>query len=339
MSRRHFWLQLLIGWLPVWTLLTLLIAGAHGTTFGAASLISLRMILIAAILAIGVRRVTERLPWRSPVSARFVALHVLAAFTYAIGLIFLNSLIESIHERSFVITIGVGIGPFLALGVWFYVMIAGGAYTVQSAERAARAEAAAARAQLSALRSQLNPHFLFNALHTVVQLIPRNPEKASQAAEQVASLLRTTMEEDRDLVSVETELAFVNRYLELERLRFGDRLSIEVSLNAGVRAATIPSFSVQTLVENAVRHGAAPNVDATVIGISGSIERGMVMLTVTDNGVGSTREELDQKGTGLRRLRERLDALYSGAARLRVTERPGGGVQALLEVPHESNDE
>ncbi len=336
MSRRHFWLQLLIGWLPVWALLTMLIAGAHGSTFRPAALISLRMIIAAAILAVAVQRLTERHPWPSPISIGFAGIHLLAAFLYSIGLVLFNSVIESVSERSLVIVVGVGIGPFLMLGVWLYVMIAGVSYTIQSAERAARAEAAAARAQLSALRSQLNPHFLFNALHTVVQLIPRNPDKATQAAEQVAALLRTTMEEDRDLVSVETELAFVDRYLDLERLRFGDRLDIAVNVPANVRSATIPSFSIQTLVENAVRHGAAPNVEATNVTIAGTRDDRVITLTVSDTGVGSTHEALDGNGTGLRRLRERLEALYAGAAKLTVTQGPSGGVHATLVVPDDS---
>src|SRR4026208_1160253 len=100
-------------------------------------------------------------------------------------------------------------------------MVSGVVYASEATERASKAEAIAARSQLAALRAQLNPHFLFNALHTVVQLMPVDPKGASRAAEQLAGLLRVTLEQDRDLVLLAEEWSFVEKYLELESLRFG----------------------------------------------------------------------------------------------------------------------
>ena len=209
MSRRVVWLQLLIGWLPLWALFTTLVLTNHpNVQFGAAAFISLRMIVAAAILGLGVQRITERIPWPNPVRPGFVLLHLAAAFGYSIAWVILNSLIESVLRGAVLLVIGVSMSSFIAVGVWLYVMIAGVSYTLQSNARTARAETTAAQAQLAALRSQLNPHFLFNALHTVVQLIPRQPEVASQAAEQVAGLLRTTLEEDRDVITLRTRARF-----------------------------------------------------------------------------------------------------------------------------------
>ena len=338
-SRRALWLQLLIGWFPVWAFFAILIATVHsGTGLGAAALLSLRSIVAAAALALLVQRLTERVPWRTPVSLRFVALHLAAAHGYAAAWIILNSAIESIFSGELVLVVGISLTSSFVMGIWLYVMIAGVSYTLQSTERAADAEATAARAQLAALRSQLNPHFLFNALHTVVQLIPRHPREAADAAEQVAGLLRTTMEEDRDIVSVAEELAFVERYLDVERIRFGDRLRVHVEVPDEVRAATIPSFAVQTLVENAVRHGAAPRVDPTDVTIVGVLEKGAISLTVIDTGGGATAEQLkDTSGTGLRRLRERLSALYGDRAKLEVTRRETGGLSVSLRIPQETS--
>jgi sensor histidine kinase YesM len=339
MSRRHVWLQLLIGWLPVWVLFATIIVTVHAVNILTAAMISFRMIVAAAALAFVVQRITERFPWRTPVSIGFVALHFLAAIVYSLSWFILNGIIESIIQRQLVIVVGIGLASFLLVGIWLYVMIAGVAYTIQSTERAARAEATATRAQLSALRSQLNPHFLFNALHTVVQLIPKEPVKAAGAAERVASLLRTTIEEDRDIVTVGEELAFVERYLDVERIRFGDRLRVRIDVPESMRTATIPSFAIQTLIENAVRHGAAPRVDPTDVTIGGTARRNAITLTVTDNGDGATAEQLGNgTGTGLRRLKERLGALYGDRAKLETTSPDSGGLRFALTIPQESID-
>ena len=227
---------------------------------------------------------------------------------------------------------------YLILGVWLYVMVAGVSYTAIATERAARAEANAARSQLAALRSQLNPHFLFNALHTVVQLIPREPRRAAQAAEQLAGLLRGTIEEDRDLVPLAEEWAFVERYLELERLRFGDRLRVHVEMTDGARATLIPLFAVQTLVENAVRHGAAPKVEPTDLFIRAGTENGTLVVTVRDSGDGASTAQMEGSGTGLKRLRERLAVLYGDAAQLDVANEPSGGFLASLVIPRAAAD-
>jgi Putative regulator of cell autolysis len=338
MSRRVVWLQLLIGWLPVWALFTTLILVAHAdTTVHQALLLGGRSILSAAVLGIAVQKLTERFPWPGHVTVQFVTLHLVAALIYGVSWIVLNNVIESIIHRALIIVIGIGIGPYIITGVWIYAMIAGVSYAAQATERASRAEAVAAQSQLAALRSQLNPHFLFNALHTIVQLIPREPRVAAQAAEQLAGLLRTTIEEDRDTVAMSEELAFVERYLDIERIRFGDRLRVSVDVAADVSDASLPSFAVQTLVENAVRHGASPVVEPTDIIIAAQIINGKLILTVSDNGAGMP-ESPDKSGTGLRRLRERLAVLYGNRASLDLTRVEPRGTRATLRIPQEPTD-
>jgi len=337
MSRRLVWLQLLIGWFPIWVLFTSIIITVHRTSFADAAFISLRMIVAAAILGIGVQRITERFRWPVIVRPGFVVLHFAAAICYSVAWIILNSLIESILQGSLLIVIGIGMSSFLLVGIWLYVMIAGVSYTLQSSARAAQAEAAAARAQLAALRSQLNPHFLFNALHSVVQLIPREPKVAARAAEEVAALLRATLEDDRDVITLARELDFVKRYLDVERIRFGERLQVRVDVPEDAATATLPSFAVQTLVENAVRHGAAPSMEATEIVIHATLGDDVLHVRVDDTGVGLNPSR-NESGSGLRRLRERLSALYRGEAKLDVAPRSGGGTTAMLTVPQEMDD-
>jgi anti-sigma regulatory factor (Ser/Thr protein kinase) len=337
-SRRLAWLPLLAWWLPAWALLATLLLTAHpGTGIGPAALVALRLILTAAALSLLVLRLVERLPWPRPIRPGFVALHLAAAFAYGLAWLVLNSVIESLLRRQVLLAAGPGVGPFLVTGAWLYVMVAGVSYAVRATEQAARAEALAARSQLAALRAQLNPHFLFNALHVIVQLIPREPRRAARASEQLAALLRSTTEEDRDLISLAEEWAFVESYLELERLRFGDRLAVTAELSDEARTALVPSFAVQTLVENAVRHGAAPRVAPTAVTVTARVAGGMLTVRVRDDGAGATPAQVAESGgSGLRRLRERLAALHSARARLDIAATPGGGFTATLEIPLET---
>lgn len=341
MKRRLIWLQLLIGWLPLWALFAVLIATAHSVPFIGASHIALRMVLAAAALAFFVQRFAERYPWPSRVTPTFVIVHVLAASVYSLTWIALNSLIESAVRGQLVLVVGIGPASFFTLGMWLYVMVAGVSYTALATERAAKAEANAAKAQLAALRSQLNPHFLFNALHTVVHLIPRQPKEAADAAEKLAALLRTAVEEDRDLVTLAEEFVFVTRYLDIERIRFGDRLRVTVHVGSHSRDQMLPSFALQTLVENAVRHGVTPRVEPSDLAIRSDVKDGALTLTVTNSAVAdpptTAPPQDDAKGTGLKRLRERLAVLYGGRARLDLASSTDG-FTATLVIPQEPVD-
>jgi two-component sensor histidine kinase len=335
MPRALVWLQLLLGWLPIGVMITTLMVTAHPEVgFRASVVVAVRMMVAGAILGVGVHRFTQRRPWPRPLTLSFVAIHLVAASIFAAGWVLLNSLFESVVRRDIVLTAGYSMHAFLVLGTWLYVMIAGVVYATAATDRAARAEALAARAQLEALRAQLNPHFLFNALHTVVQLIPHQPARASHAAEQIAGLLRTTLEEDRDLVSLAEEMQFVSRYLEIESIRFEERLIVKVDLTEDARDATIPAFAVQSLVENAVRHGAAPNVDPTTITVTGRTQGDLLSLSVHNTGGPVLPPELGSAvGTGLRRLRDRLMAIYGDEARLELAAANGGGFTVSLAIP------
>lgn len=330
-------MQLVIGWVPVGVLIAVMVLTAHPLVSTHQALaIALRMILVAGALGVLVFRLTQRWPWPDRLGVGFVLKHCAAGVVYAVAVIVLNSVVDSLTHRHVVVTVGgAGLGPFFVVGMWFYVMVAGVSYANEASGRAARAEALAAKSQLAALRAQLNPHFLFNALHTVVQLIPSDPARASTAAEQVAGLLRTTLEENRDLVPLDEELSFVRRYLGVERIRFGDRLAVDEHVSDDALGAMVPVFSVQTLVENAVRHGAAPRVDQTTIVVSGQVRDRALTVTVHDTGDGSSPSE-NGNGTGLARLRERLAVLYGGRARLELTSNAGAGFTASFSIPFDA---
>lgn len=272
-----------------------------------------------------------------PSSVRFLAVHLLAAPARAAVWGFSSRVIELL----------VAGGPFagrlswawdesLVIGMFFYVIMAGISYAVEASARAARAEAIAARTQLAAPRSQIHPHFLFNALHTVVQLIPAGPVRAAQAAELLAELLRTILEEQRDEVSLADEWRFVTRYLALEGIRFGDRLVVREDIAPHLLDMRVPAFALQTLGENPVQHGAAPRVAPTEILLAAASGPSDLTLPVRNSGdVGAVRAAASGAGTGtgLTRLRERLAGLYGGAARLECRPGKDGGFEAVLVVP------
>ncbi len=338
-ARAWIWVQLAIGWLPVWALYTSMILSMHGGPAMRAALIGGRAIGVAALLGMLVLKWTERFAWPRHLGIGFVAGHVAGASVFAASWMLLTNLFESALRGRLDLTTPAGVVPFLVIGVWLYFMVAGVAYAARATARAARAETTAARSQLAALRGQLNPHFLFNALHTVVQLIPVEPARAGEAAEQLAALLRSASEEDRDLVPLREERAFVERYLALEAMRFGERLRWRIDVDPRAEDAVVPSFVLQTLVENAVRHGAAPREETTTITLTARVAGAQLLIEVSDDGEGSESAAVEKGGTGLRRLRERLAALYGGDATLVTRSAPATGFTATVRLPFDPDAE
>ncbi len=274
-------------------------------------------------------------PWPRPFRVRFALLHLVAAPAFALAW---HTLISVLHTlvagESFLAQMSSRVDEQIFIGCFLYALLAGIFYAFEGAARAARAEATSARTQLAALRAQLHPHFLFNALHAVVQLIPVEPARAVEAAELVADLLRTTLEEQRDEVTLAEEWSFVSRYLAVERIRFGDRLLISDDIPESLLEERVPAFAMQTLVENAVRHGAAPSVTATEITIAASGSKSELRLSVRNSSSDATGRTAESgTGTGLARLHERLRVLYGSAARLECRSDGSGGFEAILIVP------
>jgi two-component system LytT family sensor kinase len=290
-----------------------------------------------AIVAFLVYRFVHRVPWPRRFRLSFVLMNIVAAIATTLLWIGLTIAFESLFTGSLLNTRTATLfwRERISMGLFLYAVIAAITYPVEASARAARAESLAARTQLAALRAQIQPHFLFNALHTVVQLIPLDPNRATEAAELIADLLRATVDESRDEVTLEEEWRFVSRYLALERIRFGDRLVIRSDFAGNVLEDCVPAFALQTLVENAVRHGAARRVAATEIAVTASATASELTVSVrnTEDDPSATPSS---SGTGLARLRERLGVLYGGAARLAHGPTDDGSYEALLVVPRKS---
>ena len=285
-------------------------------------------------VAIAVFRLVPRVPWPRPIGWRFVALHLVAAPAAAALWFLLSLALESMIGGSSGLTLAERWQERMVIGSLFYVVIAGLAYSSHGAARAAQAEAVAAQTQLATLRSQLQPHFLFNALHTIVQLIHVDQRRAAEAAELVAELLRRSLEEERDEVSLGDEWRFVSRYLAIEQMRFGERLVVSADLPPELEPEQVPSFALQTLVENAVQHGAAPRIAPTDIAITATRSDSGLVIAVRNSGDSqASRPGGKGTGTGLARLRERLSVLYGNAATLVAHPLTAGGYEAVLTVP------
>lgn len=180
------------------------------------------------------------------------------------------------------------------------------------------------RSELKALRAQVNPHFLFNALNTIASLIPRQPDRAEQTVEQLAELFRYTLRRsDREWVTLDEELEVVRAYLDVEQARFGDRLATRIEASGEARQMRIPAMIVQTLVENAVKHGAGRIRTQGVVEVNATVSASALRIAVGDNGPGfpaaATRAfPPGNGGYGLRNIRERLQAHFGEAANLTV---------------------
>ena len=291
-------------------------------------------LVVGCAVAVAVFRLVPRVPWPRPIGWRFVAFHIVAGPAAAAVWIFASALLEPLVGGRSEIGFARQFQEMMVIGDFFYVLIAGLSYSAHGARRAAQAEAMAAQTQLATLRSQLQPHFLFNALHTIVQLIHIEPPRAAEAAELVADLLRRTLEEQRDEVPLGDEWRFVSRYLAVEQMRFGERLVVTTDLPPGLESERVPSFALQTLVENAVQHGAAPRVAPTEIAITGTRSNSELVISVRNSSDGEApRTNGNGTGTGLARLRERLSVLYGDAATLVSHPTASGGYEAVLTIP------
>jgi len=207
------------------------------------------------------------------------------------------------------------------------------------ADRTMRAdllEAQLARAQLQFLESQLQPHFLFNALNTIQELAHEAPHAAARTLNRLRSLLAISLERyGYDEVTLGDELAGLDPYLDIQRTRFSDWLSVDVDVPADAREALVPHLVLQPLVENAIRHGLSVRQAPGRIGIIARREGDWLRVVVEDDGIGLVPGAKDKRGgIGLQNVADRLRQLYGSEHRFVIGSRPEGGVEVTLKVPY-----
>jgi two-component system LytT family sensor kinase len=207
---------------------------------------------------------------------------------------------------------------------------------------AARLQAELAAARLQALRGHLQPHFLFNSLHSIAALA-RAGDTAGvvRLTAALSDLLRHVLDAGDRHASLAEELQIVERYLDIQSARFADRLRVTVDLAPDAADARVPLLIVQPLVENAVRHGLAPRVREGSLAVRAVRDNGMIRIDVEDTGVGLPAgwRLHEATGTGLRNLASRLAAEFGDAAVLDVVPRDGGGVRATVTLPYTKIDD
>lgn len=209
--------------------------------------------------------------------------------------------------------------------------------------RLERLERTASEARLSALRTQLDPHFLFNTLNAISSQVERDPKLARAMIEQLGDLLRWSLDSHgKQSIRLRDELAFTDRYLALQKIRFGDRLQIEFNVAADAGDALVPSLVLQPLVENAIRHGLSSKPRGGVLLVSAHRDEEHLVLRIEDDGVGlapgwSMEED---SGIGLRLTRERLAVRFpDSGSRFEISPRPSGGTVVSIALPWRTAEE
>ena len=218
-----------------------------------------------------------------------------------------------------------------ALGVALFVLIL--RTTLLSTEREValtRQEAATARARLSALQAQIQPHFLYNTLNTISHLVRTKPDEARTLVGKLADFYRHTLRKSASDVTLGEELETVERYLDIEAARYGDRLHRIIEATSEARARTVPPLLLQPLVENAVQHGIAPSKGGGTVRVSARLDGSWLVIEVSDDGIGYDGQRL---GVGLTNVRERLATRSGGLARFSIHGEPGAGTRVEVGIP------
>jgi len=205
---------------------------------------------------------------------------------------------------------------------------------------AAQLETQLTRAQLDALKMQLHPHFLFNTLNTISVLMEEDVGAANEMLLRLSDLLRAALKNNEaHEVTLEEELQFLEKYLQIEQARFQDRLKVRIDPAPETLAAYLPNLLLQPLVENAIRHAVAPRATETVIEIRSRKQNGHLHLSVSDNGEGMIDHAIPTNGIGLSNTRARLEKLYGSDQDFKLETTAGSGVHISITLPFRTRDE
>jgi hypothetical protein len=210
--------------------------------------------------------------------------------------------------------------------LWHYIE-----FTNAEALKKLKLESLIKELELKTIKSQINPHFIFNALNSIRALVDEDPERARKAITELSNILRSSIQVDKvEITSLQKELAIVKDYLALEYIRFADRLKVEYEIDDAVSHFAIPPMMLQTLVENAIKHGLSKQPGDCLIKIIAKIEEGKMVIMVENSG---KLEATGNDGFGLQSTRDRLNILYSGEAEFDIYQCQPNQVTAKLTIP------
>ena len=338
------------AWVPVALAFSLALGVTGAVPLGYALAAGMTTTLPAALLGTQVIALCRRLPWTRGRLGVLTLTHGAAAIAFSslwsatvaaeiLGFAPKGELSGFVRD---------GLAWQFVIGLLTYAVIGGIAYARAALRRqeeqeriVARAETLRLRAELEALRARLDPHFLFNVLQTIGALVDEDPRQVHAALEQVAALLRRRLDaasvSDDDATLAE-ELADVRDYCALERLRLGARLEVSEEVDPATLELTLPRFTLQPLVENAIRHGIAPRSASGRLVVRAARNGGSWTLMVSDDGAGADpARAASGRGVGLSVIRERIRIRYGERATFAVRTAPGEGFTATLCIPGDSD--
>jgi len=341
-----FWLLVGLAFASQFYLSSTLLGRA--VTWGQAISYSLGDWFVWAVLSVPILWFARRHPpegdspwWRT------AGIHLAAALVCSLVYVVLRALVGQVHGWLIdePVTFAEVFRPLLVKTFPFNLLIYGVIISVSHAidyyrkyhERTVHAlelEKHLAEARLQALLRQLKPHFLFNTLNGIATLMHSDVHAADRMLVRLSELLRLTMNHPgQPLTRLREEVAFIEKYLEIERIRFRDRLSVEVAVDPAALDCEVPSLILQPLVENAIRHGIEPRTQAGRIELHVRREPDAVVLAVRDNGAGEPAGGFQREGIGLGNTRARLRELYGERHRFELVNRPEGGLEVRLTLP------
>ncbi len=304
------------------------------------SLRGIPVFALGAVLSLGIGRMLDGIRGRT--DTRILAVVVVAALvaaTVVIGLfhVLVMFVIVPHWGRAAWRDVLEQIPMVWMFGAWmllYFALVADAARRDREV-RLAQATTAAIDARHRLLVQQINPHFLFNALNTVYALVLEgDAARAQRCLLALSAFMRDSI--DRAVprkVPLSKELASIRHYLEIELIRFGDRLRLEESVPSGPLDWSVPALILQPLVENCIKHGLSGHAGSMTIWLSAALEQNKLVLSVENDGHSPPGQEMPVSGVGLNNVRERLHLLYGDNARLTAQSRPGGGFIARLHLP------
>src|SRR5947209_2935098 len=351
-ARRERWTRLALVW-GVWTLVGFFFASQLYVYFArtekavpfaksvAWQVLAVYVFAVSTPLVLWLARRfrIERSNWR-----RRLALHLLAGTALAIIWAACHVTIDSLFsgESRLLAPFNLARNVFVMLDkellVYFIIILISHAAIYY--QRYREGELRASQAQLQALKMQLHPHFLFNALHAISALVHKDPEAADKMIARLGDFLRLTLDASATQeVPLRRELEFLDCYLEIERVRFNDRLTTSIEVDPRVLDCRVPNLILQPLVENAIRYGVSQRAAPGHVRVRAERRGEVLRLQVSDNGAGlsnvaATRARRAPKGgVGLSNTRARLQQLYGSAYRFELSDDPRGGATVTLEIP------
>lgn len=343
---RLFWILNIGGWLG-YGLAAYVGALTHEKPGSYLAVIA-AMAVIGFLLSIPMRYLYRRLWPRGPVALGVgivVISYLLALFWRVVSnTLYFNWVKDAWEPESWMSYVSGVMGSLYVLLCWsgLYFGIKYYQQMQEQTERALAATAAAHQAQLKMLRYQLNPHFLFNTLNAISTLIlDRANETANLAVSRLSDFLRYTLDNDpMKRVTLGSELGAIDLYLEIEKVRFGDRLVVRKEVEPDALEALVPSLILQPLIENAIKYAISPSEEGGILKISAKVHNKTLLLQLSDNGpgLGNGKQEKKSCGVGLKNTRERLQQLYGENQAFTLAPNDPNGLVITINIPYETDD-